>query len=64
MKLTINPVDFTGYIITGRLYNSTKRFVKRTPSIQHAFGINLWRGSVWGIRKDNGKRKLLKRCFN
>lgn len=28
--------------------------------IMTAFGINLWSGSVWGV-KPNGKRKLLKR---
>jgi hypothetical protein len=62
--MIIDSADFTGYTITGLLYNSTRRFVKRTTNLQHAFGINLWRGSVWGTRKTDGKRQLLKRCFN
>ena len=64
MNTTIDPTHFTSYTITGLLYNSARRFVKRTSNLRHAFGINLWRGSVWGIRKTDGKRQLLKRCFN
>lgn len=40
------------------------RFRKHTTLATYALGINLWRGNVWGIRRDNGKRKLLKRVAN
>jgi len=37
-----------------------KRFKIVTDNAIHAFGINLFRGSVWEVDK-NGKRKLLRR---
>lgn len=53
-------MTFTEYHVTGILKNG-RRFKRMTYSDPfYAFGINLWRGSVWGITKE-GKRKLLKR---
>lgn len=49
------------YIVTGKLV-SGKRFKITTASRMHAFGINLWRGSVWVLQ--NGKRKRLKSVSN
>jgi hypothetical protein len=49
------------YVVTGKLF-SGKRFKITTASRMHAFGINLWRGSVWVIQ--NGKRKRIKRVRN
>lgn len=61
---TIFASDYPGgFVITGLLYNSTKRFKRTTHNIYIAFGINLWRGNVWGIDK-NGKRKRLKSVWN
>ena len=54
---------YSCFIVTGLLYNSTKRFVKNYNESVWAFGINLWRGSVWGVLP-GGKRKLLKRVYN
>jgi hypothetical protein len=60
--------DFPGgYHVTGVLYNSTTRF-KRTFSAgpsgaRFALGINLWRGSVWGVYAD-GTRQRLKSVYN
>jgi hypothetical protein len=50
------------YIITGKLYQSNKRFRITTDNFRYAMRINLWRGSVWEF-KDN-KRKLIKRVYN
>lgn len=50
------------YVVTGRLFNG-KRFRCTTASRMHAFGIALWRGSVWVILP-TGKRKRLKRVAN
>ena len=61
--MKIIPSDFTSYVITGKLVNG-KRFRKTAVSILYAFGINLWNGSVWGIRKDTGRRQLLRRVYN
>ncbi len=47
--------------LCGRLVGQRFRIV--TKSAGHADGINLWLGSVWGVRAD-GTRKLLKRVFN
>jgi hypothetical protein len=57
---------FTGYLVTGVLYRSHKRFVKHFPPTEAgrrtAMGINLWRGSVWEERFH--KRRLIKRVTN
>jgi len=60
---TIDPLIYTKYVITGKLVRGGK-FRKETPNLSYALGINLWNGRVWGIRKDNGKRQLLKRVTN
>ena len=63
---SMNTVDtnlFSSYVVTGQMVDET-RFSKKTQNPLYAFCINLWRGSVWGIRKDNGKRKLIKRVWN
>jgi len=49
------------YVVTGKLFNG-RRFKITTASRMHAFGINLWRGSIWVI--SGGKRKRLKRVSN
>lgn len=54
---------FVEFKVTG-IYRDGRRFsplVFTNPCF--AFGINLWKGSVWGITKD-GKQKLLKRVYN
>lgn len=63
MKNTFNPKDYTKYQVTGSEFHG-RRFRITTTNPHHAMGINLWHGSVWGIRKDNGKRQLLKRVVN
>jgi hypothetical protein len=50
------------YKVTGVDKNG-KRFKIETNSRIYAFGINLWRGSVWGLQENN-KWKLLERIFN
>lgn len=49
------------YIVTGLLH-SGKRFRLTTTSRMHAFGINLWRGTVWIV--ENNKRRAIKRVVN
>ena len=61
--MTFNTADFTGYVVTGLLVQGG-RFRRHTAIAGYALGINLWRGSVWGIRLDNGRRQLLKRVYN
>jgi hypothetical protein len=60
--MTFNTTDFAGYIVTGVLTNGT-RFRRLTLNWHYANGINLWRGSVWGMKHD-GHRQLLKRVYN
>ena len=56
-------VRFDGYVVTGKTRDG-KRFVKQygTDGCRWAMGINLWNGSVWGVK--NNKRTLLKRVCN
>ena len=49
------------YEVTG-VDRSGSRFSISTKSWIQAMGINLWRGSVWEVKK--GKRKLIKRVEN
>ncbi len=52
--------EFEKFIVTGvDVYG--KRFRLEYTKPQWAFGINLFSGSVWGVCKRTGKRKLLKR---
>jgi hypothetical protein len=52
--------QITGFKVTGRYYNSSKRFSNTYTSFDQAMMINLWNGSVWAML-DNGKKRLLKR---
>ena len=63
MKQKINIAFYKSYVVTGMTVYG-RRFKKATAIAAHAFGINLWNGSIWGIRKDNGKRELLRRVMN
>jgi hypothetical protein len=56
--------DFTKFVVTGRLYNSNKRFKHVYSDWRTANMINLWNGSVWGILKSTGKRVRLKTVYN
>lgn len=49
------------YIVTGVTIDG-KRFRIVTPNQMHAFGINLYRGTVWF--SDMGKRHILRRVWN
>lgn len=55
-------MKFTHYVITGTTVQG-KRFRMQTSNAMHADCINLYNGSVWGVKTD-GKRKLLKRVSN
>ena len=61
--MTFNTADYSSYVVTGTLVRG-RRFRINTKGADHALGINLWRGSVWGVRLDTGKRQLLKRVYN
>lgn len=62
--MTINLSDYSHFIVTGALYGSGKRFRHVYSNGLYALGINLWNGSVHGVRRDNGKRQRLKRVVN
>lgn len=49
------------YVVTGKT-PSGRRVKIITTSRMYAFGINLWRGSVWVLQ--NGKRKRIKLVNN
>jgi len=51
------------YHVTGTLMNG-KRFKIVTPSIIHAMGINLYRGTVWSVDTKTRKRTKLRRVWN
>ena len=59
--------DFTEFHVTGVDRNG-KRFksvYSATPAgYMRASGTNLWNGHVWGIRKDTGRRIMLKSVVN
>lgn len=55
--------DIVRFDVTGRYYNSHKRFKMSFGSLLQACSINLWNGSVWAVQS-NGSRKLIKRVLN
>ena len=55
-------MDKVEYHVTGTLVNGRRFKTIKTTNVHHAFGINLWNGSVWQVR--NGKRMLVKRVSN
>ena len=63
-KNVVNSEDYTSFIVTGKTTDN-KRFSRtfNTNQVRYAFSINLWSGSVWGVRKSNGKRHLLNRVY-
>jgi hypothetical protein len=55
--------NYDGYVVTGKTRDG-KRFVKTygADGYRWAMGINLWAGSVWGVK--DSKRTLIKRVCN
>jgi hypothetical protein len=54
-----------GFLVTGTLRNGKRFSIKYSSSIaglSTSLGINLWRGSVWGVK--DGKKTLIKRVWN
>lgn len=59
-KKTFDLDQFKSYQITGILTNGKRFKPIQYSDVQWAMGINLYNGSIWGIKSDN-KRVLLKR---
>jgi hypothetical protein len=53
--------DVTGVTVYGKRFKL--RYSATRTGFYTAFGINLYQGSVWGV-KSNGKRVLLNRVYN
>lgn len=49
---------FVCFHVTGVETNG-KRFKIVTKNAVYASGINLWRGTKWGVRKDGTRKKLV-----
>jgi hypothetical protein len=62
MQTEIDLSPFVSYHVTGTDARG-RRFRTATRNAVHAFGVNLWRGSVWGVLP-TGHRKLLRRVYN
>jgi len=68
LKLTTNTTYqdiqdyFDSFVITGVLYRGKRFKAIHTKNFSHAMAINLWNGSVWGVK--DGKRQRLKRVMN
>lgn len=66
--MTFYPSDYSKFIVTGKYYQSERKFRGEYPGTYQgammALGINLWRGRVWGYHNLTGKRVLLKQVFN
>ena len=65
--MEINIGDFSSFIVTGRYYNSNRRFRMsysgNYAGFKTADSINLWNGTMYGLLP-NGKRKVIKRVYN
>lgn len=57
--------DHSRFIITGKdVHGKRFRMSYGPDAARFAFAINLYCGSVWGVRVSDGKRELLKRVCN
>lgn len=66
--MTINPSDYSRFIVSGHHHQSERRFRQDYPGTYAgaftAFHINLWRGRVWGVLNATGRRVRLKTVWN
>ena len=57
--------DYSRFIVTGKdVHGKRFRMTYGSDAARFAFGINLYAGSVFGVRVSDGKRELLKRVRN
>lgn len=57
--------DYSRFIVTGKDVRGKRfRMTYGSDAAPFAFGINLYNGSVFGVRVSDGKRELLKRARN
>ena len=57
--------DYSRFIVTGKdVHGKRFRMTYGSDAARFAFGINLYAGSVYGVRVSDGKRELLKRVRN
>ena len=65
--IMINDIMVCSFVVTGRYYNSTKRFKKTFEGTNSGYNqanmINLWNGSVWAVNTTGG-RKRIKQVIN
>ena len=62
--MTAEQADYINFVVTGVKRNGQRFKLCYSPKgLTTALGINLWRGSVWGVLP-TGRRKLLKRIYN
>ena len=59
--MIIDTKKYTKYKVTGTLRNGRRFPAKVYTNPHQAFGINLWKGSVWGLNKKTKKWELLDR---
>ena len=61
--MQIDLTTFEGFQVTGTDRSGSRfRQTYGPDGAGWAFGVNLWQGSVWGLKPD-GKRQLLKRVW-
>lgn len=69
MLVEVDLNDYVGFVVTGKHPYTDRNFKAIHYDASHlgfytAMGINLHCGNVWGIKKSDGKRKLLKSVYN
>ena len=58
-------MDYSQFIVTGVDCKGRRfRLSYGQANARWAFAINLWRGTVWGVRIKDGKREQLKVVLN
>jgi len=62
-KLSVFP-DETQFEVTGVSVNGKRFPAIKTTNLRHAFGINLYRGTVWARLPGESSRKKLMEVWN
>ena len=62
-EVIVKNKKYIRFEITGTLKNGRRFKPMVFDSFRSASMINIWEGSIWGVKQD-GKRKLLRRVYN
>ncbi len=59
---TVKYPEFSSFAVTG-IDRNGRRFKMESENYFYLRSVNVWQGTLWGVRKD-GSRKALRKYYN